>query len=803
MRLSRSLLGLAVMITALICTTPVFASTPYTSTETIPVPPASTYAGSGGGDGWGLALSSTSVYNVFHHSSVLTVACHLQATAQPCWSPETITDGSGNNFATSGQPGLWLDESTGHLYVYATRLTDETGGVVCIATNEAATNTDPFCGFTALTGAGEAANVGISAISGPAVVGQRWYAFNYFSGAGVTGDKNKLLCFNLTTFTACASQPFSVTPSTGNDLDGSYPPPAVAAIGNQVIVPLNLREGPPEAETEVHELGCLNGATQAACSGTWPIVREENYDSSAGAAYPLLTSAGALTGFCLPFGSLPCYTSAGASTTTPTGMASAITQTSGWNGPAATLGPRVYVPNGNTDQVDCYDASTNESCSSFPRSFSNLGLLYTVNPDPARPTCLWVNSDDGEGQIQNFDAYTGGTCGEGVIRVLASHLITGGAACTPGSYVSLQVTSPSVNTYTSGTISFEDGDGNPIPGASDVSLNGTGTASLAGLNLNTATGLPQFVISLVGEKNAVGSVVVKLTWNGNGTYNPSCLNGGNYVALGDSYSSGEGTEVYEAGTDVKNFDQCHRSTFSYPFQAELALSFFSQRFSFHACSGAIIQDLEHTFAADHSGANPGEIYPQLHWLNTHTSLVTLTIGGNNAHFAEAIKNCYLNSIGLLSIPCQILDNSLVTNAISNMGVNTPGNHESLTQAYMKIAKLAPNATVLVLGYPRFFPAKPPLLCGTGDLGSQFTQGQMDWINQEERTMDVTIEKAVSATLNPHIRYLEDYEAFRGHERCEAEPYLNGIKVTHERVGSFHPNSKGQAALAKIVEKAAG
>jgi len=54
-------------------------------------------------------------------------------------------------------------------------------------------------------------------------------------------------------------------------------------------------------------------------------------------------------------------------------------------------------------------------------------------------------------------------------------------------------------------------DGNPTPGVGEVTLDGTGTGSLAGLNLNTATGLPQFVISLVGEKNAVGSVVVKLT----------------------------------------------------------------------------------------------------------------------------------------------------------------------------------------------------------------------------------------------------------------------------------------------------
>src|SRR4051794_1269186 len=41
----------------------------YSATVTIPVPPASTYAGSAGGDGWSVALSSDSIYTVFHWPS--------------------------------------------------------------------------------------------------------------------------------------------------------------------------------------------------------------------------------------------------------------------------------------------------------------------------------------------------------------------------------------------------------------------------------------------------------------------------------------------------------------------------------------------------------------------------------------------------------------------------------------------------------------------------------------------------------------------------------------------------------------
>ena len=142
-------------------------STTYQATIVIPVPPASSFQGSGGGDGWGLAMTPTAVYNVFHHQDTsLQVACHLQSDASACWPTKTITDGSGNGFASQGDPGLFLDQATGHLFVFATRLSDLTGGVVCIDTTQPAANLDPFCGFTQLTGVGEAASLRWSAPSG-------------------------------------------------------------------------------------------------------------------------------------------------------------------------------------------------------------------------------------------------------------------------------------------------------------------------------------------------------------------------------------------------------------------------------------------------------------------------------------------------------------------------------------------------------------------------------------------------------------------------------------------------------------
>jgi hypothetical protein len=499
----------------------------YSATETIPVPPASNFAGSGGGDGWAVALSSKAVYNVFHHNPYLGVACHLQENAEPCTNgtwPKTITEpGSGDGFTTQPQPGLYLDQSTGKLYVFATRPADDTGGVVCIETTSSAE--DPFCGFTELTGKGEApptATRGISGLTAPMQIGNHWYSFNGAQGTQ-SGTENELTCFDVSTDLPCAGQPYAVSVPSGTlstSGHGNEPNGESSAIAGKAIIPL-LVEG-------TSWLACWDDATQSSCGGQWPVKLSFNYTASYGAPFPLLSASGTTTGLCLPTGTDQCFNLEGESVSTPEKLPEAITATEEWNGPGLVLGPRVYVPNGNTDQVDCFDYSTGKGCENFPKSLPGLELLYTVNPDPQRPTCIWVNSDGGPDQIQDFDAYTAKACGEGTIRALASQFVVPAPQCTPANYVSLQVLRPTPGTYTSGSVAFDDGDGNPIPGLAAITLDGTGSASLAGLELNTATGLPQFLFTLEGEAGPVGEVEVKLTWQGN--YNATCAEGGRAVA---------------------------------------------------------------------------------------------------------------------------------------------------------------------------------------------------------------------------------------------------------------------------------
>jgi lysophospholipase L1-like esterase len=213
---------------------------------------------------------------------------------------------------------------------------------------------------------------------------------------------------------------------------------------------------------------------------------------------------------------------------------------------------------------------------------------------------------------------------------------------------------------------------------------------------------------------------------------------------------------------------------------------------------------------------------QLQWLGPKTRLATLTIGGNDAHFGDVITTCFehavaggaagtggstgLGIVALALSSCRLQWNARVNAAIKAMGSNHHGNAQSLAQLYAVVANDSPNARILVAGYPRFFPASPPSTCATGAIGS-FSKDTMVWIDQEILKMDQTIKVAVgSADIGLHssrVQYVDTYNALSGHERCTATPWLNGIirGRSNAIAGSFHPNSQGHRAIAKLVEEA--
>jgi lysophospholipase L1-like esterase len=262
----------------------------------------------------------------------------------------------------------------------------------------------------------------------------------------------------------------------------------------------------------------------------------------------------------------------------------------------------------------------------------------------------------------------------------------------------------------------------------------------------------------------------------------------NWVALGDSYSSGEGNPPFLGGSNVKG-DQCHRSLAAY---SEVISKQHSgiYHLSFHACSGALIKDM---FSSNHN--NSKEITPQLSWLSASTRIVTLTIGGNDAHFADVLNYCARRVPYQPS--CKSIWGGAVDSAITNMSIGTGRAHDNYPDLFAAIKKKAPDARVYVLGYPRFFPPNQTATCPTGFPGFThlFTASDMHWINSEIAKLDTLIKMDAIAS---GFTYVGEYGAMGRHELCTKHPWFYSARLP--KASSFHPNKSGQSAMAAILEK---
>ncbi|WP_225822175.1 SGNH/GDSL hydrolase family protein [Streptomyces naphthomycinicus] len=242
------------------------------------------------------------------------------------------------------------------------------------------------------------------------------------------------------------------------------------------------------------------------------------------------------------------------------------------------------------------------------------------------------------------------------------------------------------------------------------------------------------------------AVGLGLTGAASAQASPTAATGG-YVALGDSYSSGVGSGSY-----ISSSGDCDRSTKAYPYLWAAAHS--PSSFAFNACSGATTDDV---------------LAGQLGSLNSSTSLVSISIGGNDAGFADVMTTCVLQS----DSSCL----SRINTAKAYVAGTLPG---KLDTVYNAISAKAPSARVVVIGYPRFY------LLGQSCLGLSETKRSA--INDAADYIDATIKTRVAA----HNFVFGDVRTtFSGHEICSASSWLHSVNWLD--IGeSYHPTAAGQS-----------
>ncbi len=276
--------------------------------------------------------------------------------------------------------------------------------------------------------------------------------------------------------------------------------------------------------------------------------------------------------------------------------------------------------------------------------------------------------------------------------------------------------------------------------------------------------------------------------------------GSRYVAMGDSYSSGEGTASYDKGTDTGR-DKCHRSSenvleASYPRLLQLlSPSVVPSKLTFVACSGATINDVLHGRNGEQS---------QINALGNDVTLVTISVGGDDLGFPKILENCVNEPFHDRSDQqCQgqeaAIDRKLYVGDSA-----TPPLRTRLIDLYRTIKRRAPHARIVVMGYPHLFPLQGDNRCGFP--GTYLDSSDIRWLNKMALELDLYLSAAVNAS--GVAEYVSTFNAMTDangdeHNACPhlfVAPWINELQLLHPFAfpytsESFHPNNLGYVAFA--------
>lgn len=229
---------------------------------------------------------------------------------------------------------------------------------------------------------------------------------------------------------------------------------------------------------------------------------------------------------------------------------------------------------------------------------------------------------------------------------------------------------------------------------------------------------------------------------------PANASSAHYVALGDSYSSGLGAGNYGSS------GSCSRSANAY---AQLWANANSPAaFAFAACSGATTSDV---------------LNSQLSSVTGSTTLVSITIGGNDVGFSSVMQTCVIWGTS----SCV----SAVNNAESQASATLPAAFDNVLGS---IRAKAPGAKIVFLDYPDFY----DLNASSGCVGLSGTSRAK--IDEGINLLDGLVQAA--AARNGAV-FGDVRGTFSGHEICDGSSWLNSVDWLNFG-DSYHPTAAGQS-----------
>jgi lysophospholipase L1-like esterase len=298
-----------------------------------------------------------------------------------------------------------------------------------------------------------------------------------------------------------------------------------------------------------------------------------------------------------------------------------------------------------------------------------------------------------------------------------------------------------------------------------------------------------------------------------------------YLALGDSYSSGEGEtddEYYLPGTNDR-FEKCHVSSRSYPFLVANIQGISSSYTRSVACSGATMGDVVgisinypgQSKRLAESGLNlnpvdivlskslaeeiflPGRVYQETFAERYKPNVVTIGIGGNDAGLMKKLASCAGRDTCIWASSARGLEQASIE--IKNL-------FEKLVETYKQLQIDSPGSKIYAIGYPKIIDEN-----GSCDLitGYLFDNVEKRFMNESIIYLNQVIAAAAKAA---GIKYIDIQDSYGNHVLCgsESPSAMNGVRTGDDSqygwllsLGneSFHPNPLGHSYVASSINTA--
>lgn len=292
------------------------------------------------------------------------------------------------------------------------------------------------------------------------------------------------------------------------------------------------------------------------------------------------------------------------------------------------------------------------------------------------------------------------------------------------------------------------------------------TLALAGCAEDDSSAAPDPAASASTSSSESPSAAPEESSSGSGEYP-------RYVAIGDSYTSAP----LVPETDPE--DGCLRSSGNYPSLVAAALE--GTELEDVSCAGADTTALIGVQRTFDGLSRP----PQLQAVTEDTSLVTVSIGGNDfGLFSTFVGGC-------AQVASTDPDGSPCTDVASEDGPEVLAKiEERISSVVQGVRGRAPEARILVVGYPQIVPqgdrSCPALPIADGDLAFA-------------RTMNRGLAEALEeGARKGGAEYVDAYALTEGHDVCADDPWIAGKETVEGQALAFHPFAAHQEAVAQEI-----